>query len=135
MLFGKVLLAAAGVYDQAERQREIHAFREMRNPLLDAVFEHGDLIGAERLHQSAARIARRKRHVYQIDLRVQRRRLLAVYAWAQPGVEDQGQQQEPPVRAESQLFKDGHNRRSDLLSPRSTNRVPWEFRERDRPSA
>src|ERR1700730_420627 len=68
MLLGKLVLTAAEVHDQPERQRNIHTPGKEGNLLRYGVLEDLDIVFGEVLNQGAARISRAKSDVDQLNL-------------------------------------------------------------------
>src|SRR6185369_13867610 len=68
MLLSEVVLAAAGIHDQAECERDIEASGEERYLLRDRIFKNFQIITPEIVHQGAAFIANRERNIHQLDV-------------------------------------------------------------------
>src|SRR3984893_3502041 len=68
MLLGKLVLAAANVHDQPERQRDLHTPGKEGNFLRYGVLEDLDIVFGEVLNQGAARISRAKSHADRLNL-------------------------------------------------------------------
>src|SRR5581483_11056446 len=66
MLLGEVLLAAAGVHDQPQRQRNVLAPGEKRDRLRDGVLKNLHVVARETVHQRSSRIARGERDIHEI---------------------------------------------------------------------
>jgi hypothetical protein len=76
MLPDEVFLAAAGIDDEAKRERNIRAAGEKRYLLRDAVFEDLKIVLRQPGGQRAVRIPHRKRHVNQVYVHADGGRLL-----------------------------------------------------------